>query len=66
MSPHLCCIEVVSRRAEGLVKVLQVFKNKEVSRFRVLQVNTGIFGSGISLSTRRVVVFCYNINFDEG
>ena len=55
---HLCCIEVVRRRAEGLVKVLQVFKNEEVSGYRALQVNTGKFGSGVSLSIRRrVVVF---------
>ena len=45
------------RRVEGLVKVLQVFKNEEVSGYRALQVNTGKFGSGISLSIRRGVVF---------
>ena len=57
MSLHLCCIEVVRRRVKGLVKVLQAFKNEEVPGYRVLQVNTGKFGSGISLSIRRVVVF---------
>ena len=56
---------MVRRRAEGLVKVLQAFKNEEVPGYRVLQVNTGKFGSGISLSIRRVVVFLPQHNFDE-
>ena len=50
--------EGLCRRVKGLVKVLQAFKNEEVPEYRALQVNTGKFGSGISLSTRRrVVVF---------
>ena len=56
---------MVRRRVKGLVKVLQAFKNEEVPGYRALQVNTGKFGSGISLSIRRVVVFLPQHNFDE-
>ena len=53
--------EGLCRRVKGLVKVLQAFKNEEVPGYRDLQVNTEKFGSGVSLSIKRGVVFCRNI-----
>ena len=47
--------EGLCRRIKGLVKVSQAFRIEEVPGYRTLQVNTGKFGSGISLSIRRGV-----------
>ena len=55
--------EGLCRRVKGLVKISQAFKIGEVPGYRTLQVNTGKFGSGVSLLMRRrvVVTICRKI-----